>query len=82
MCIDYQALNELTVCDKFLLLRIDAIFNKLKKVKYFSTLDLNMTYHQVQLEKESQVCTTFMCKEDYYEFKVMTFGFTNTFLVF
>jgi hypothetical protein len=77
MCIDYRALNELTVRDEFPLPRIDAIFDKLRKAKYFSALDLNMAYHQVRLEKESQACTAFTCEEGHYEFKVMTFGFTN-----
>jgi hypothetical protein len=77
MCIDYHALNELTVCDEFPLPRIDAIFDKLRKTKYFSALDLNMAYYQVQLEEESQACTVFTCEEGHYEFKVMTFRFTN-----
>jgi hypothetical protein len=77
MCIDYRALNELTVRDEFPLPRIDAIFDKLRKAKYFSTLDLNMAYYQVRLEEESQACTAFTCEEGHYEFKVMMFGFTN-----
>jgi hypothetical protein len=77
MCIDYRALNELTIRDEFPLPRIDAIFDKLRKAKYFSALDLNMAYHQVRLEEELQACTAFTCEKGHYEFKVMTFGFTN-----
>jgi Reverse transcriptase (RNA-dependent DNA polymerase) len=77
MCIDYRALNELTIHDEYSLPRIDAIFDKLRKAKYFSTLDLNMAYHQVRIDEDSQVCTAFTCEEGQYEFKVMTFGFTN-----
>jgi hypothetical protein len=69
--------NELIVCNKFPLPRIDAIFDKLRKAKYFLALDLNMVYYQVQLEEELQACTTFTCEEEHYKFKVMTFGFIN-----
>jgi Reverse transcriptase (RNA-dependent DNA polymerase) len=77
MCIDYRALNELTIHDEYPLPRIDTIFDKLRKAKYFSTLDLNMAYHQVRINKDSQACTAFTCKEGQYKFKVMIFGFTN-----
>jgi Reverse transcriptase (RNA-dependent DNA polymerase) len=46
-------------------------------VKFFSTLDLNMAYHQVSLDKDSRECTGFTCEERHYQFKIMTFGFTN-----
>jgi RNase H-like domain found in reverse transcriptase/Reverse transcriptase (RNA-dependent DNA polymerase) len=36
-----------------------------------------MVYHQVPLDKDSRECTGFTCEEGYYQFKVMTFGFTN-----
>ena len=77
MCIDYRALNELTIRNKFPLPRIDAIFDKLHKAKYFSTLDLNMVYHQVLLDEEARELTAFTCEEGHFQFKVMTFGFTN-----
>jgi hypothetical protein len=78
MCIDYRALNELTVRNEFPLSHIDTIFDKLCKARYFLVLDLNMVYHQVYLEEGLQACMAFMCEESHYEFKVMTFGFTNT----
>jgi Reverse transcriptase (RNA-dependent DNA polymerase) len=36
-----------------------------------------MAYHQVPLDGDSQECTGFTCEEGHYQFKVMTFGFTN-----
>jgi hypothetical protein len=65
------------VRDEYPLPRIDAIFNRLARVKYFSTLDLNMVYHQVMLDEDAQELTAFTCEEGHFQFKVMTFGFTN-----
>jgi Reverse transcriptase (RNA-dependent DNA polymerase) len=56
---------------------IDAIFDHFAKIKYFSMLDLNITYHQVQLDDESKEYTVFTCKERHYQFKVMIFRFIN-----
>jgi hypothetical protein len=53
MYIDYQALNTVMIRDEYLLSQIDMSFDRLVKVKYFSTLDLNMAYHQVILDEDS-----------------------------
>ena len=36
-----------------------------------------MAYHQVRLDDGSKEYTAFTCEEGHYQFKVMTFGFTN-----
>lgn len=77
LCIDYRALNTVTIRDEYPLSRIDAIFDRLARAKFFSTIDLNMVYHQVQLEDRSKEYTVFTCEEGHFQFKVMTFGFTN-----
>jgi hypothetical protein len=63
LCIDYRALNAIMIWNEYSLPCIDAIFNKLAKAKYFVTLDLNMAYHQVQLDDESKEYTAFTCEE-------------------
>jgi Reverse transcriptase (RNA-dependent DNA polymerase) len=78
MCINYHTLNAITIQNEYPLSRINAIFNRLVKVRYFSMLDLNMVYHQVQLDNESKEYTAFTCEERYFQFKVMTFEFINT----
>lgn len=77
LCIDYRALNVVTVRDEYPLPCIDAIFDKLAKAKFFLMLDLNMAYHQVQLDEESREATAFTCEKGHFQFKVMTFKFTN-----
>jgi hypothetical protein len=65
------------VQDEYPLPRIDAIFDRLTHAKYFSTLDLNMAYHQVMLDEDARELIAFTCEEGHFQFKVMTFGFTN-----
>ena len=40
LCVDYRALNEVTIKNKYSLPRIDDLFDQLKGAKYFSKIDL------------------------------------------
>lgn len=42
---DYHALNEVKVKDKFPIPIIDELLDKLQSVKYFSGIDLQQGYH-------------------------------------
>jgi hypothetical protein len=46
MCVDYRSLNEVTIKNKYPLLRIDDLFDQLKAACVFSKIDLKSKYHQ------------------------------------
>ena len=46
-CQDYRYLNKHTIPNAYPLPRIEEMFDALQGAKYFTTLNLNMTYHQV-----------------------------------
>lgn len=52
MCIDYRELNQMTMKNKYPLLRIDDLFNQLKGVGVFSKIDLRFGYHQLRIKAE------------------------------
>ena len=82
MCIDYRVLNKVSIKNHFSILKINKILNKLKNTKYFITLDLDNTYHQVQIVLEDRKKTLFTCKEEYFEFIAMTFSLINALVIF
>jgi hypothetical protein len=49
LCVDYHALNEVTVKNKYLLPRIDDLFDQLYGACVFSKIDLRSRYHQLKI---------------------------------
>ncbi|GJQ91950.1 putative reverse transcriptase domain-containing protein [Tanacetum coccineum] len=55
MCIDYRELNKLTVKNRYLLPRIDDLFDQLQGSSIYSKIDLRSGYHQLRVRRNKDI---------------------------
>lgn len=77
MCVDYRALNNLTVKDSYPIPRIDQLIDILHGAEVFTKLDLAAAYNQIPVKEECIPMTAFATRYGLFEYKVMPFGLCN-----
>ena len=78
LCIYYRLLNMVTIKNRYPLLRIDDLFDQLKRGRVYSKIDLRTSYHQLRIRETDIPKTTFRTRHGHFEFTVMPFGLTNS----
>jgi hypothetical protein len=74
LCMDYHALNEVTIKNKYPLPRIDDLFDQLHGACVFSKIDLRLGYHQLKIQECDILMTAFILRYGLYEYTVVSFG--------
>jgi hypothetical protein len=77
LCVNYHALNEVTIKNKYPLPMIDDLFDQLYGACTFSKIDIRSGYHQLKIRECDIPKTAFILRCGLYEYTVMSFGLTN-----
>ena len=82
LCVDYRALNKITIDESFPMPMIDDIEDRLIGASVFTTLDVSSGFHHVVITKNDVQKTAFVTMNGKYEWMVMPFGLKNAPLIF
>ena len=78
LVIDYRPLNKVLKKDSYPLPKIEELLASLNGHKYFTTLDLNSGFYNIEVEESSKEKTAFTCFKGLYEFNRMPMGLSNS----
>ena len=77
LCVDFRALNHLTIPNKYPLPLISELLDKTRGGKWFTRLDLKNGYNLIRIAAGDEWKTAFRTKQGLFEYTVMPFGLTN-----
>lgn len=77
LCVDYRALNKLTIKDRYPLVHIEDQISRLHGSVYYVSLDMAQGYHQIPVSESSIPKTAFVTPDGQYEYLRIPFGCSN-----
>ena len=75
--INYRRINNVTIKEPYLILRMDEVFNVLTKAKLMMTFNFMWGYWQMPLEEGDKKKTVFMTKSGRWKYNILLMGITN-----
>ena len=78
ICVDYRKLNKLTIVDPEPMITAEDLFQRFRKSKYYSKIDLSKGYWQIPVAEKNIEKTAFITPDGTHDFLRMPFGMKNS----
>ena len=82
MCINYHNLNFKTIKNRYFLLLIKNMLNRLTEARIFIRLNMKHVYYQLHIYKNNKWKTAFHISLKLFKYMIVLFDFMNTSAVF
>src|SRR6202161_1797666 len=77
VCVDYRALNEITIKNRYPIPLVSETLDRLSKAKIFSKFDIIHAFNQIRVKEGQEWLTAFNTRYGQFEYLVMPFGLCN-----
>ena len=77
LCVDYRALNRMTIKNRYPLPLIQELMDRVNGARRFTKIDLLTAYHLLRIALGDEWKTAFRTRYDHFEYLVMPLGLTN-----
>ena len=77
ICVDMRSVNETIQREKLSIPTVEGVLGEMNGNTVFSKLDINMGFHQIELEEGSRDITTFSAGDSLYRYKRLSLGFNS-----
>jgi hypothetical protein len=82
LCVDYRALNAITVKDRYPLPLTTESLNNLKGIRYFTKVDIVSAFNNIRIKEGQEYLTAFRTRFRLFKTLVMPFGLTRALATF
>ena len=77
LCVDYRALNDVTIKNRYPLPSMNELRDRVAGAKIFTKLDLRDGYYLIRIKEGDEWKTAFRTRYGHFEYTVMLFGLAN-----
>ena len=71
-------MNEAVICERFPIPTVDDVLVEMNQSSVFTKIDLQIGYHQIELDEEARELTTFVTQKGLFRYKRLVFGISGT----
>jgi hypothetical protein len=82
LCVNYKKLNEIIIKNRYSLSFINENLNKLFETKIFIKLNVKDVFHRIKIREKNEWKTTFKCRFDHYQYRMIFFELANSSITF